>query len=263
MPYQTSLLEGLRDWGLPVIEVNNWRTRGRSTLDPRGAVNHHTAGARRGKIPSLNILVNGRSDLPGPLCNVAQSRSTEFDPSAKYDEVYLVAAGRANHAGSGGWKGLKGNSSVFGLEIEHVGDLSRELWPERRQHTAYRIHAALAEVGGYPPDMIAQHAEWTSRKIDFVEQDGHAFRSSVTETLRLGREEEEDMKSLVWFKDKKGGTHAYLIHGVLATHVPTQESLDLLEYLGTPWAGSKDRKDALGPEWYRSTGILTGPLKNV
>lgn len=186
MGYQTDLLEALRDWGLNVVEVNGWRTRGSSSFNPGGAVNHHTAGARNGVLPSLRILAEGRRDLPGPLCNVAQSRSTEYDPNLKYDDVFLVAAGRANHAGRGGWRGLVGNSSVFGLEIEHVGT-NAEPFPERRLHTAYRIHRAFAEVGGYSFDKICQHKEWApGRKIDFVNTVGDHFRHGVSLQTKAG-----------------------------------------------------------------------------
>lgn len=193
MPYQTDLAEALKDWGLSkyLVEVNGWRTRGSSVFNPGGATNHHTAGSRRNSIPSLGILIDGHGTLPGPLCNVGQSRSTEFDPHAEFDKVYLIAAGRANHAGRGGWRGLVGNSSVFGLEIEHTGNLGTEPWPERRQHTAYRVHRAFAEVAGFDISMVHQHKEWApTRKIDFIGADGNAFRAAVRNTQKPGGDEE-------------------------------------------------------------------------
>lgn len=178
MAYQTSLLEALRDWGLYVDEVNGWTTRGKDTLTPGGAVNHHTGGPEKGTMPTLNVLINGRSDLPGPLCNVGQSRSTVTE-GTKLDRVYLVAAGRANHAGSGGWKGLSGNSSVFGLEVEHTGG-PNEPFSDARFETTVRIHKAFAQVGGYSSDMVCQHKEWApSRKIDFINQPGDTLRAAI------------------------------------------------------------------------------------
>jgi hypothetical protein len=185
MPFHLNLLPALRDWGLNVIEVNGWRTRGNASFNPGGAVNHHTAGARSGKIPSLNILVNGREGLTGPLCNVGQSRSTQFDAKARFDDVYLIAAGRANHAGAGGWRGLVGNSAVFGLEIEHVGSLAREPFDDRRQETAYRVHRAFMEVGGFSTGMVCQHKEWApNRKIDFIDANGERFRQALLSTAK-------------------------------------------------------------------------------
>ena len=181
MPYQLDLEESLRDWGLSdyLQLVNGHRTRGSSSFNPGGAVNHHTAGSTKFSIPSLKILIEGRAGLSGPLCNTAQSRSSNFNPKAKFDEVYLVACGRANHAGKGSYKGLVGNSSVMGLEIEHCGDLSREGFSERRQHTAHIIHCAMADAGGYDAEMICQHKDWTPRKIDFVGADNERFQEAV------------------------------------------------------------------------------------
>src|SRR5262245_58324550 len=76
-----------------VRETKGWKLRGRPTqgpFNPRGSVNHHTAsGPAPPDAPSLGIVVNGRPDLPGPLCNVLQSYS---------DKAIVVAAGVANHA---------------------------------------------------------------------------------------------------------------------------------------------------------------------
>jgi hypothetical protein len=154
--YDTGLANRLRAAGLRVVECSGWQSRGSSSFTPRGSVNHHTAGGPSGATPSLNICINGRSDLEGPLCNVMQSR----EPDGR-DIAYVVAAGRANHAGEGGWKGLSGNSSVYGLEIEHTGTSTL---PSGRQNIAAAIHAAM--FGG-DPAYVCQHAEWApDRKID-------------------------------------------------------------------------------------------------
>ena len=163
----------LRSAGLRVVEVDGWQNRGSSDFNPRGSVNHHTAGPPTGNIPSLNTLIYGRSDLPGPLCNVAQARN---------NDIYVIASGRANHAGSGGWKGLSGNSSVYGLEIEHTGT-SSEPWTEERVDTAARVHAALLR-GKADASMCCQHKEWApSRKIDAYSANGNTFRNRVAHHL--------------------------------------------------------------------------------
>lgn len=166
----------LRAEGLHVVEVDGWTSRGSSDFNPRGSVNHHTAGPPTGNIPSLNTLIYGRSDLPGPLCNVAQARN---------NDVYVIASGRANHAGSGGWRGLSGNSSVYGLEIEHTGT-SSEPWTESRVDTAARVHAALLR-GKAGADMVCQHKEWApDRKIDAYQANGDTFRNRVNHYLGGG-----------------------------------------------------------------------------
>src|SRR5690606_41782567 len=129
------------------------------SADPRGSAHHHTAGPASGNAPSVAISAYGRSDLPGALCNVLQGRA---------DTAYVIAAGRANHAGRGGWRGLSGNSSVYGLEVEHTGYATgprAEPWRPDQHDTAARILAAPIE-GRADASMVCEHQEWTSRKVD-------------------------------------------------------------------------------------------------
>lgn len=182
------LANRLRTWlnpiGVGVVEIDGWQSRGRTyaTFDPYGSVNHHTAGPRVGDQPSLGICINGRADLPGPLCNVHQARS---------DHVNVVAAGVANHAGSGSWQGLKGNQSVFGLEVEHCG-YADEPFDARRLEISQRVHAAfLSGLGSPNAVMQCQHYEWSTQgKIDFVKDllpgGADGFRNAVATLLGGG-----------------------------------------------------------------------------
>jgi peptidoglycan hydrolase-like protein with peptidoglycan-binding domain len=182
------LANRMRNWlnpiGVQVVEIDGWQSRGRTyaTFDPYGSVNHHTAGPRVGVAPSLGICINGRSDLPGPLCNVHQQRN---------DVVNVVAAGVANHAGRGSWQGMSGNQSVFGLEVEHCG-YPDEPFDDRRLDISYRVHAAFLS-GLEKPNAVmqCQHYEWsTEGKIDFVKQllpgGADGFRNSVATLLGGG-----------------------------------------------------------------------------
>jgi len=182
MPRDTNLANRLRAAGLRVVECSGWQTRGSSDFYPKGSVNHHTAGPASGATPSLNVCINGRSDLPGPLCNVFQSR----EPDGR-DIAYVVAAGRANHAGSGGWKGLSGNSSVWGLEVEHTGTSAL---PQGRIDISAAIHRAM--FGG-DASMVCQHKEWApTRKIDAATNvDGNDFRNRYASASGGGGEEED------------------------------------------------------------------------
>lgn len=166
MPRKPEILEACQDYGLvlgkTLIEYAGWQFRGSDSFDPKGSVNHHTAGSRVGDLPSIQTLVNGRDDLPGPLCNAAESRS---------GNIHLIAAGKANHAGLGGWNGLTGNSSVWGLEVEHYG-YPDEPVSEKQWDTMYRWHAACMDVSGQSnASLVCQHFEWApTRKVDFVKQ---------------------------------------------------------------------------------------------
>jgi N-acetylmuramoyl-L-alanine amidase-like protein len=182
----TSIADRLRAEGLRVVEIAGWQTRGDDSFSPRGSVNHHTAGSPNGTAPSLDGIVNGfTGSAPGPLANAMQSREASGD-----DLFYVVAAGRANHAGEGGWRGLSGNSSVFGLEIEHTGTSPL---PEARQALAARFHAAMAR-GRYDAATVCQHYEWApSRKIDAATNvEGNAFRDRVAHALAGESQGEDD-----------------------------------------------------------------------
>jgi hypothetical protein len=122
--YDTGLADRIRAKGVTVVEVAGWKTRGNSSgFNPRGAIHHHTAGSSRGATPSLNTCIYGRPDVPGPLCQVMQSR--ESDPAD--DKAYVIAAGKANHGGVGHWDNpatgerINSNYESMGLEVEHIG----------------------------------------------------------------------------------------------------------------------------------------------
>lgn len=175
MPRDTGIANRLREWGLKVVEVNGWQTRGSDAFSPRGSVDHHTAGPRTGNAPSLNVCINGRTGLPGPLCNVLIGRD---------NTCYVIAAGRANHAGLGGWAGMTGNASVFGVERENVGDGS-EPWTLEQYDVAAKCHAALISGAGGRYDLVCEHKEWAPRrKIDAFGVDGNTMRELVRDRLK-------------------------------------------------------------------------------
>lgn len=165
------IADKLREHGVRVVEVAGWQTRGSDTFNPRGVVAHHTAGGA-GEAPSLNICINGRSGLPGPLANIVLGRS---------GTAYVIAAGRANHAGVGGWNGLSGNSSVFGIEAENRG-YDTDPWPGVQLDAYYKICRALIEGVGVGADRVCGHKEWATprgRKIDPHSLDMNDFRNRV------------------------------------------------------------------------------------
>lgn len=210
MPRQLWIADASRAAGLKTVEVDGWRERGSATLNLRGLVAHHTAGASSGDMPSLRILIHGRSDLPGPLCQVGLGRS---------GTVYVVASGRANHAGKGGWRGLSGNTSVLGIEAENDG---RQRWTDTQLDAYYRLSAVLAKGAGFGPEMICGHKEWApSRKPDPHSLNMNGFRSQVAAVMRGTPEpkpapiEEVDM---FMFKPKSK-PHYYLTDLTTTIHI--------------------------------------------
>jgi hypothetical protein len=164
----------LRNADQTVTETAGWQTRGADTMNPRGIVVHHTAEAASSRPQAIaNFLVAGRSDLAGPLCHLYLDRTGRW---------WVIAAGRANHAGRGGWKGLTGNSSVVGIECANTG--LGELWPSDQLDALEGGLVAIAQHLNVPADMICGHKEWApSRKIDPAGIDMGRLRSSVRERL--------------------------------------------------------------------------------
>lgn len=179
MPRDLDLKRRLELAGLVVTEVDGWPTRGKDAFDPTGSVHHHTGGALKGVQPSLGVVINGRSDLPGPLCHVHGPREESL-------RVNLVAAGKANHAGQGGWDGLTGNSSVWGLEEEHTGGPNESV-SELRLDRMARVHAAFL-FGTAHSSWSCQHREWApTRKVDFTAHiipNPDQFRARIADHLR-------------------------------------------------------------------------------
>jgi hypothetical protein len=164
MPADIGIATRLRAAGLKVRETHGWKARANSSglaaFNPKGGVNHHTAGhpTKTNPVPSLGICINGRADLPGPLCNVLLGFDGIF---------YVIAAGPANHAGlpdGGTCRGMTGNSTAYGMEIEHDGT---SVMPADMVKLAARGWAAILRGRGIKASQVVQHREWApSRKID-------------------------------------------------------------------------------------------------
>jgi N-acetylmuramoyl-L-alanine amidase-like protein len=182
----------LRAEGLVINEIRGWETRGRpGTFAPVGALWHHTAGAK-----SLGIIVNGRSDLPGPLANLHVE---------KPGHVNLVSANRCNHAGKGAGEVVKrlragqpprgdagklglpddtdGNGILVGIEVENLGD-GRDPYPDPQLDTVARVGAALSRFYGFGSHAHAHHREWTRRKIDMSWRG--PLRDAIADRLKGG-----------------------------------------------------------------------------
>src|SRR4051794_23904644 len=120
----TWLPEVLEDAGLKVAEQPGWRNRGHDDVGTiKGVMCHHTAGPKNGNMPSLRVVTEGRPGLSGPLAQLCLGRDGTY---------YVVAAGRAFHAGPGEWEGITtGNSSFIGIEAENAGD-GTDPWPDKQ-----------------------------------------------------------------------------------------------------------------------------------
>ena len=159
-----------------VVELQNWRTRGRPpsqfAFAPSGVIEHHTACfCKVGHDPQscLNSILNGTQGVPGPVSQLFISWTpvgTKWTGSNPDPRIYVVAAGRANHAGVGvySWGAPPGNASSLGIEV--CGPSS---WPDAVIEVRERATAALLRDRSWPVSRVMTHHEYATpsgRKID-------------------------------------------------------------------------------------------------
>jgi hypothetical protein len=174
----TWLASVLESAGLKVAPVLGWELRGRAEMGPvLGVMCHHTAGPLNGNMPSLRTLIEGRSDLPGPLSHLGLGRDGTF---------YVIAAGRCNHAGAGVWQGLEtGNANFVGIEAENTGLANDSPWPAVQLDAYLRGVAAILRHVQRPAMFCVGHKEYATpqgRKDD-PDFDMDAFRRGVADIL--------------------------------------------------------------------------------
>lgn len=172
MPFQLIWLpQVLRAEGLRVAEQPGWMERGRGPMDRiDGIICHHTAtNIRDRNMPTLRVLTEGRSDLPGPLAQLGLGRDGTY---------YVIAAGRANHAGAGAWRGISGNSRFLGIEAENSG-LADDPWNGAQLDAYVRGVAALLRHLGLPVERVCGHKEYAPTRKDDPSFDMEGFRAQV------------------------------------------------------------------------------------
>jgi peptidoglycan hydrolase-like protein with peptidoglycan-binding domain len=187
MPFLLTWLPAvLEEAGLKVALEDGWENRGRGDVGPiMGVICHHTGGAGpdRGNMPSLRVLKNGRAAspglaaLPGPLAQLGLGRDGTF---------YVIAAGRAIHAGRGMFKGIvTGNSSFIGIEAENTGKPTDLPWPAVQLDAYHRGVAAILKRLGKNETFCCGHKEYalpSGRKND-PSINMESFRTSVAAIL--------------------------------------------------------------------------------
>lgn len=179
----TWLADALQDAGLKVMAMAGWLEAGGDRFDPVGVLIHHTGGKIGLNAPSLNVVRNGRPQdnppLPGPLCQILIGRD---------GTCYLIASGKANHAGRGGPLSLipkdGGNARLVGIELENNG--LGEPYPPVQRATAEVATAVVLNHLGRPAANCWGHKEWApGRKPDPL-FDMNQFRSDVGRRMTGG-----------------------------------------------------------------------------
>ena len=163
--------------GLKVALVPGWEERGGENVGRTlGVICHYTGTADRQNMPTLGTLIKGREDLPGPLCQLGLARDGTY---------YVVAAGRANHAGRGIWNGIaSGNTNFIGIEAENSGS-KVDPWPAVQMDAYHRGVAAILGHANRTAASCCGHREYAlpaGRKQD-PDFDMDAFRTAVADLL--------------------------------------------------------------------------------
>ncbi|MFF2922718.1 peptidoglycan-binding protein [Streptomyces celluloflavus] len=174
------LVAALRAEGVTVVEYGSWRTHDRTGHGAWGPINgvmiHHTVSS--GTDASVRLCYDGYAGLPGPLCHGV---------IAKDGTVYLISAGRANHAGGGDSRVLNavigerslpsanahegsagavdGNARFYGFECVNLGTGS-DPWPDAQLDAIERVSAAICRAYGWSAASVIGHKEWSNWKTD-------------------------------------------------------------------------------------------------
>jgi hypothetical protein len=158
------LADVLRAAGVQVVEEGNWLGRAVSgSFNPIGVLWHHTASSTTSPSnphPALNIVINGRSDLQGPLAQALVDYNGVF---------HIVSAGRCNHAGaarvSGPIPAGDGNTMLIGWEIDYNG-VSQTMSAAQYQASLKATAAVLRQLGKDASYARGHRETSTTGKID-------------------------------------------------------------------------------------------------
>ncbi|MET7875846.1 peptidoglycan recognition protein family protein [Micromonospora profundi] len=174
------LADVLRSAGVSVVEEGNWLGRvAGSSFNPIGVLWHHTAAtsSAANPHPALGICINGRSDLPGPLCHALVDYNGVF---------HVISGGRANHAGSSRGSGPipagDGNTLLVGWEIDYNG-VDQRMTPAQYAASVLATAAVLRRLGRDASHARGHRETSTTGKIDpsFIDLD--TMRADVARQL--------------------------------------------------------------------------------
>jgi hypothetical protein len=184
----TWLADALRAEGAKVDEYPGWKARGRPSssgqFNPYGVLWHHTGStsSATNPAPTLKMCVSGRTDLPGPLCQVVIG----FDGTC-----HVIAAGRANHAGKcsgfGPFVTGDGNWQMVGFEIDYNGT---QPMTAKQKDAATRASAACLKRFKHDEEYAARHAETSlTGKWDTGGVTGPQLRAMIRTYMNKGDED--------------------------------------------------------------------------
>jgi hypothetical protein len=175
------LVDVLRGAGVPVVIEGDWLNRMRpGSFNPIGVLWHHTAGSTTSASnphPSLNICINGRPDLAGPLCQALVDYNGVF---------HVISAGRCNHAGearaSGPIPAGDGNTMLIGWEIDYNG-VSQSMSTAQYNNSLKATAAVLRQLGRDASYARGHRETSVTGKIDPSFVDLNVMRADVARLM--------------------------------------------------------------------------------
>lgn len=179
----TWLPEALEAAGLKVSLVDGWETRGRGDVgEIFGVICHHTGSGnpQRLNMPTLRSLRDGRKAsgklqaLPGPLAQLGLARDGTF---------FVIAAGKAIHAGEGDFKGVSGNRRFIGIEAENEGSMGDFPWPAAQLDAYHRGVAAILKHLKKDASFCCGHKEYAPKRKPDPSFNMVEFREAVQAIL--------------------------------------------------------------------------------
>jgi len=226
------VMDGVRDFRVPSAP---------GTFTPIGVVLHHTASRlSMDPMPSLRTVQYGRSDLPGPLCNVLVGRD---------GQVAVITDGRANDTGGGdpcvlaalrndrpipapddrSGHRVNGNPWFYDVEVENDG--VGEGWSDRLIARTVEVAAVLCRYNGWGAERVICHREWTRRKIDPSWRGD--WRGLVAAQLGGSNNQEDDVIGTDQLDDRKAAARQ-LFRIYLDRNPNSQDELDkVVWYIAT------------------------------
>lgn len=192
----------LDKWGIKYREIGDWEHHNRAGHGDWGPVHgfvfHHT-GDDAPDLQDRAVIVNGRSDLPGPLAQFGL---------ADDGVVELIGCGRCNHAGGGDPKvfqavvneaygdyppaphyhegspgAVDGNVHFYGCETYYSGSHDPT---DATYNTAILLAAAICDFHGWSAKSAIGHKEWSDWKPDPGHVDMKQYRAAVQARLDAG-----------------------------------------------------------------------------
>lgn len=184
----------LEQWNIPFQLNDGWEIRSHNDKQPprdlEFIVIHHT-GDDAPDDKDLSVLINGRTDLPGPIATVGISDDGVVHPvslgtsyqAGEGSSAVLHAIQAGGNPPPPGPDDTNGNPISWGWETMYSG---LHAPTGAAYQTLATLTAAVCWLFGWYANRVIGHKEWTKRKIDPGYINMWSFRSEVQRRINAG-----------------------------------------------------------------------------